>query len=71
MPRSHHLSVDLENVLLTWGPAQFRSLPCASFQSWIDAKLTLLRAYRNGAKVLVFGDCDNQDPKRGCLGHDE
>jgi len=35
-----------------------------------ELKEEFLRMYSEGILYIPYGDCDNFDPKKGCLGHE-
>jgi hypothetical protein len=71
-----HLSQSVKGALRNWkakdwkNNAKFFSIDGkrVSADALKDAFLTMLQ---EGIEAISVGDCDNFDPKKGCLGHAE
>lgn len=77
MSKSIHIHSKIDDLLamsLSDFERQFRGC-CSDGEGRIlspqEVRTDLVRMKDNGVEVLMYGDCDNYDPKTGCNGHDE
>jgi hypothetical protein len=72
-----HLSQGIRGCFLNWTEKQWLDAldymtpagPGTQFKSVKVLKNVLLDHIASGKEVLPLGDCDNFNPRRGCMGH--
>ena len=70
--QSFHMALDVKGALTNWKMNDFRGMfktDDGRTMSPREAKQALLDALSDGHLFIPIGDCDNFDPKKGCLGH--
>jgi len=72
MPKTIHVSLDIEGALANWPRRQFKGMlrdENGLLLSPDEARRELLRLLGSGVKFIPVGKCDNFDTNVGCLGH--
>lgn len=78
MARTVHLSQSLVGALMHWSEQEWIDALSwitrddgAPFASVDELKTAIGRLVESGTFYVPFGPCDNFDPTKGCLGHEE
>jgi hypothetical protein len=70
--RHIHMRIDIRGAIMNWSDSEWRN--CikdndGKMLSPDEVKRGFLEELSKGNDYLPLGDCDNFDPKKGCLGH--
>lgn len=70
--KNFHLRIDLRGALMNWSDHEWRN--CVTGKDGktltpVEVKRGFLDELANGNDYIPLGDCDNFDPKHGCMGH--
>lgn len=70
--RTIHMRIDIRGAIMNWEDSEWRE--CVrdgdgKMLSPAEVKRGFLDELIKGNEYLPLGDCDNFDPKHGCLGH--
>lgn len=71
--RTIHMRLDIKGALKNWSTKDFRGLLVDDSGTALPpdkAKEFLFDELAKGNLYMPIGECDNFDPKQGCLGHE-
>lgn len=75
MTRSTHISMSVRGALRNWTKKSYHGYlndkETGRELSFEEAKEALMAELANGVEAIPLMECDNFDPKKGCLGHEE
>jgi hypothetical protein len=72
--KSYHLAQSVVGALLNWKDKDWVNVCKDDNGNWMtpsQVKKEFKRLQKEGIDLIPMGECDNFDPKKGCLGHDE
>lgn len=77
MPKSFHVCQSVRGAVERWNGRDWQSATSwitradgSSFCSGEELELRFHEMLAEGVEKIPFGDCDNHDPKHGCMGHE-
>lgn len=66
-----HMQLSIIGALKNWSESDFNSLAKDNNMTGKEMKEHFIDLLSEGTLFIPYGECNNFDPKKGCLGHEE